>query len=486
MDGQQESFSRGRAWAIAFHVVLSSIAFLALVVMGNYLAHRHNQRLYLSKGSAQKLSPLTLRVLANLTNDVKAIVFFDRREALFGSVSTLIKEYQTHSTHIDVEFVDYRMPGRAVVIRNQYKLQTEGDTSRVIFDSGGQVRTILSTELSEYGVNPNKEITRTGFRGEQLFTTAILNITETKSVSAYFMQGHGEQTLGTDDQAFSRFGKLLQNNNVIIRTATPLIGTNTIPEDCGLLIIAGPTTTYETEELVKMDQYLSRGGRLLVLMNIAARLAPLGLEQLLYKWNVQVGFDLVRDPEQSQANNQNVLITSHYGSHPIVRSLLRSSLSIIAPRSISLRATQQPAADAPKITELFFTSPSGFALVASEGNRGDVHRQGAIPLAVAGERGAIQGVKTARGATRFVVVGDALFLSNMLFGHSANSDFASLALNWLLNRDTLLHEIGPSPVSEYEIVLTEKQMSQIRWLFLGAIPGVVMIFGFFVWLRRRV
>src|SRR5262245_30188983 len=93
IDEQQASFSRGRAWSIAVHTVLSSIAFLALVVMVNYLAHRHNQRLYLSNASAQKLSPQTLRVLANLTNNVKAIVFFDRTDPLFSSVSALMKEY---------------------------------------------------------------------------------------------------------------------------------------------------------------------------------------------------------------------------------------------------------------------------------------------------------------------------------------------------------------------------------------------------------
>jgi len=58
-------------------------------------------------------------------------------------------------------------------------------------------------------------------------------------------------------------------------------------------------------------------------------------------------------------------------------------------------------------------------------------------------------------------------------------------VNWLVNRDSLLNDIGPSAVSEYQILLTEKQMSQLRWLFLAVIPGVVVIFGFFVWIRRR-
>src|SRR5688572_9248966 len=101
------SFTRGRSWSISFHVVLSSLALLALVAMFNYLAHRHNQRLYLSQVSAHKLTPLTLQTLANLTNTVKIICFYDRREALFGAVAQLLKEYQARSSKIELEFVDY-------------------------------------------------------------------------------------------------------------------------------------------------------------------------------------------------------------------------------------------------------------------------------------------------------------------------------------------------------------------------------------------
>jgi len=484
---RQTSFTRGRAWGIAFHVVLSALSLLALVVMVNYLAHRHNQRLYISAASRQTLSPATQRVLAQLTNNVKIIVFFDRGERLFGAVSSLAKEYQSHSRHIELEFVDARMPGRAEAIRNEYKFQTEGDASRVIFDSNGQVRTIISTELSEYGVTPKKVITRTGFRGEQLFTSAILNVTQTKPVAAYFLQGHGEESLGPDNLGYSRLAKLLQNNNVTVNSILPLIGTNNLPDDCGLLVIAGPTSAIPIEELTKIDQYLGHGGRLLALMNVNARIKSVGLESLLYKWNVQVGFDLVRDPSEAQADDPNIIVTSHFGSHAIVRSLLRSSLGIVAPRSVAQRTQPETAADAPKVTELFFTSSSGYALIPSESNRNStVQRQGSIPLAAAAERGGIQGVKSERGATRIVAVGDSIFLSNSLIGYSANADFAVLALNWLLNRDSILSEITASPISEYQIVLTEQQMSQLRWLFLAAVPGLVMTLGFFVWLRRRV
>ena len=484
------SFTRGRTWSITFHVLLSSIAFLAVISMLNYLAHRHDQRIYLSNPAAQKLSPLTLRTLAELTNSVKIVCFFDRTEALFGTVSSLLKEYQARSPRIELEFVDHRMPGRAEAVRSQYKLAAEGQASRVIFDSGGQVRTVLSTELSEYGMAPNQEIRRIGFRGEQLFTSAILNVTQNAPVTAYFLQGHGEHALSTDDQGYSRFATMLQNNNIKVMMIPPLLGTNGVPDDCGLLVVGGPSRKFEPEEIVSLERYLMGGGRMLVLMSISssARVNPVGIEALLYRWNIEVGFDWVQDLIQGQSGEENVILTGNYGSHAIVRGLLRSRVKLIVPRSVSERAAQQTAPNAPKVTEILFTSPRGRQLVATDASgHAELRKTGAIPMAVAAERGGIQGVGAAdTGSSRIVVVGESMFLTNQLIVDAANSDFANQIVNWLVSRDSLLTEIGPSPLSEYKILLTEEQMKQVRWLFLGAIPGLVLVFGFFVWMRRRV
>jgi len=480
------SFSRLRKWGIGLNVVLSSFALLALISMLNYLGHRHNQRFYLSYASKHKLTPLTLQVLANLTNNLKVTVFFDRREPLFSAVSSLMKEYQAHSSKIDLEFVDYRMPGRAETIRNHYKITSGSDASRVIFDSGSQVRTVLSTEMSEFKIE-GKEIQRTGFRGEQLFTSAILNVTQNKPVTAYFLRGHGEHEIGDDDnqRGYSLFARLLENNNVHVKGLHPLIGTE-IPTDCTILIIPGPSHPLYPQELTKVEKYLSQGGRLFVLFNLEGMRTPTGLEQLLQKWNVDVGYNWVKDKAQAEAGEESVILTSNYGAHPIVRPLLRSSLKFIAPRSISQRPGPATSADAPKALELVSTGSTGVAVVPpQEGGTWVPVRTGTIPLAAAVERGAIQAVGAERSATRIVVTGDSLFLSNLGFNQAANSDFGNLCVNWLINRDSLLNDIGPSAVSEYQILLTEKQMSQLRWLFLAVIPGVVVIFGFFVWIRRR-
>jgi hypothetical protein len=208
---------------------------------------------------------------------------------------------------------------------------------------------------------------------------------------------------------------------------------------------------------------------------------------LLINWNILVGLDWVQDPSQAQAGQTSAFLTQNYGTHPIVRSLLRSSVLLAGPRSVAQKPGVQATPEGPKVTEILFTSSEGRVL-SSEDNfqTATVVKQGNIPLAVAAERGTIQGVSAEDGSTRIVAVGESLLASNFLIGHAANSDFVNQIVNWLVNRDALLNEIGPSPLSEYKLLLTEDQMSQVRWLFLAAIPGAVVVFGFFVWMRRRV
>ena len=67
----------------------------------------------------------------------------------------------------------------------------------------------------------------------------------------------------------------------------------------------------------------------------------------------------------------------------------------------------------------------------------------------------------------------------------ANRDFLGYAVNWLLDRPALLQGIGPRPVAEFRLQMTPAQRRDVRWLLLGALPGVVLLFGGLVWLVRR-
>jgi hypothetical protein len=112
-------------------------------------------------------------------------------------------------------------------------------------------------------------------------------------------------------------------------------------------------------------------------------------------------------------------------------------------------------------------------------------RRGSIPVMAAVEKGTVQGIGADRGATRIVVVGDSIFLSNQLMEFLANRAFAVLTVNWLLDRSYLMGGIGPRPIREFHLVMSSAQLLMVRWVMLGALPGGVLILGGLVWWRRR-
>ena len=200
-----------------------------------------------------------------------------------------------------------------------------------------------------------------------------------------------------------------------------------------------------------------------------------GLEKTLANWGVAVGDGLVTDDAQAKAGQNNVLYVANFGQHDIVRPLAGSRLGLAFPHAVRPQPGASRAADTAKVVELAFTTERG-----KEAGRAG----GAVPLMVAVEKGTIPGVAADTGSTRLVVVGDSLFLVNVIIEFDANRDFESLAVNWLLDR-AQLQAIGPRPIHEYRISLTQSQMSAARWILMGAMPGVVLLAGLLVWAGRR-
>jgi len=74
-DHHGKSASAGQRLGMRFNALVASLAMLALVVMVNYLAARHYRWWEWSQSSRPELSPLTVKLLRSLTNEVQVTVF---------------------------------------------------------------------------------------------------------------------------------------------------------------------------------------------------------------------------------------------------------------------------------------------------------------------------------------------------------------------------------------------------------------------------
>ena len=473
------SFSRAQRWKNIFDRSLRTLFVLAAVAMLNYLGAKFSQRYYLSSETSVKLSPRTQVVLHSLTNTVEVILYFDRHADFYPDVKALLDEYATANKKISVRLVDYvRDAGEAQKIKIKYNLGGTADKDLIIFDCGGHTSTLPSTALLEYGAvgmteDKKLDIRPVRFNGEVFFTSKLLALQSPKPLKAYFLVGHNEILPNDSGQhGFQKFGQLLLQNYFAL-SGLNLTANAEVPDDCNLLVIAAPSAQFTEIELQKIDKYLHEGGRLLVLFGAGSLEHVTNLETLLQRWGVSVARDYVKDPDSSDSG----VFVGSYGQHTVTAPLPQLSLKLFIPRPVA--KVTVPAGSSLQVDELLYSGEN--SLLAEDLTAAPRK----YPLACAVEQKPVAGVLNPRGNTRILVTGDSIFLGNTAIEYGSNRDFMNAAVNWLVDRPQLVAGVGPRSITEFRLLLTDRQQKQLRWLLLGALPGGVLFLGWLVWLVRR-
>jgi hypothetical protein len=361
----------------------------------------------------------------------------------------------------------------------------------VLFQSNGHSKKVYAKELADFDFSDrlaglSQYVRRSSFKGEMYFTGDIYAVSYPQTLKCYFLFGHGENKPGDphgDDadlgpSGYSKLAAILKKEIDSDWDLLSLQGTNVVPADCQLLIIAAGAHEghIPPEELDKISAYLKQGGRLLALLT-----ANSGVESVLAPWGIRLGTDRVVDVGKDFKISDYTFYNAQWVQHPIVNPLASEDLRVcmVVPRPVYKVAQQDKVPGAPEVSYLALTSTNGI----------DERKHRAVyPLLAAVEQGVINGVNSPRaGGTRIVVAGDSDFLDDQVIDMVAgNHYFAWAALNWLLDRQPiLLAGLGPQPIREYNLYMTRSQIRTVQWLFLVAMPGAVLALGTLVWLRRR-
>src|SRR6185295_18724881 len=119
----------------------------------------------------------------------------------------------------------------------------------------------------------------TSLNGEMVFTAKLFALTQPKPLKAYFLKGHGERLPNdsNETEGYSKLAEIFHRNYVQTDVLETLLGTNTVPLDCNLLVIAGPRNELSEVELEKINEYLNQGGRLFALFDVYSTNRQLGL-----------------------------------------------------------------------------------------------------------------------------------------------------------------------------------------------------------------
>jgi hypothetical protein len=467
----------------AFHIVGSALLAVALTVMVNLLTLRLGLSHESQLAADHPISGRTRTILTHAQGPLKAICFFDHNHPLFRPVGRLLRGFkvvaESSGTEMEVSYVDPRRDLAAAAALTAASVPPNA----LVFEGKGRRIVVPAMDLATTNV--------TGaivFRGEAVSAAAIARLGRAGSSVVYWIKGHGEGDPADYDTqiGFSEIAREIRHEGFDLRVLE-MWSSHGVPADADALIIAGPHRALAPEELAWVETYLTRGGRLLYLVNPGT---ASGLEGALDRWGVRVSPWTAVSHETLSGHDT---LIKRYGDHPITRSLTNSSTLFLGSRCLyPVNDTNAVAvADRPHYTALAFTGPDGWGAGAAETlpRSFDPHEDqpGPVSVAVAVERGGQQvGLDIAMHPTRLVVVGESAFVANsMLTTRScANRDFFINALNWLTDIDS---GTGVSDGGDAALWIGLDRRSWLVFTLLaaGAAPLVVALIGALVMMRRR-
>ncbi len=465
---------------------------LGVAIAANVIGNRYDKKWDFTENKHYSLAEQSLTTARGLDRAVQLRAFFPTGSPGERNFKDLAERYSAESTFVTVSYHD---PYADLLATNEEGITSANGT--VIVRAGERVERITA-----------------GF-GEEELTNALIRVTSDVTHTLCAVTGHGEADL-TDSDGPDGMGLVfarLASQNFTLRTIEPL-KEQPAPEICDAVLVAGPRTDLLPSELDRLAEYVTAGGHLFVMLepmrtpNTAADMS---------RYGIRMADDIVLAPGRELTGMGQTSIGlggPDLAAHAITEKL-RDLVAF--PRARSVGAG--PAIEGISVFELMNAGESSWAEVNSlvdptvpaQPDGGE--REGNVPLAVAVEINDPAAVSTRRAADapvapsegapvlapivaeappeladkaggRVVILGSAMFATNMLSLAGDNADLALNSLAWVRG-DTAAITIHANEGKKGKLTLDTVGMLVSGLLSVFLVPGLAVLGAVGTWMRRR-
>ncbi len=448
----------GRQARYGSNAAIMLLAFAGILLVVNILVFQNpGKPMDFTEDKQNSLAKETLDTLKALPVLVQATAFYTSQTPS-DTAQKLLENYKNNSNgKFDYTFVD---PDQNPLIARQAGITGDG---KIYLQMGDQ------HEIVSYA-------------SEQGITSALVRLMNPGQRTIYFLTGHGERDIqNAGDTAYTSVKSALEAKNYTVQSLN-LIAQNLIPENATVIVIAGPTQPITAAEQTLLQDYVSRGGALVV-MEEPAPLTEFGnspdpmAAYLAANWGIAFDNDIVID---TNSNQPLYAVAATYGTHPITEKLQGLVSFFPTARSLAIASglTNQPVALVATIDSAW--GETDYAAMQANGQvaydpAADV--TGPLTLAVA--------VEDTTASSHIVVFGDADFASNVFFNQYANGDIFINAIDWAAGQEQLINLTSPSAISRTLALPSSLWLLVMAVSFLCILPGLVIAGGVISWLIRR-
>ncbi len=471
MDKIKKLFQSNDSKRGSYTLAMTSIV-IAIVIIFNMIVNLvpENMRQFdISSTNIYEISSKSEKIIKKVDDDVTFYVLAEK-DSTDKRIKTFINKYASLSSKIHVKWIDPVLHPSALT-----KYGTEENnivisckkTNRKITVSFDDI--LVSDSSSYYYSSSSSSASQ--FDGDGQLTSALNYVTSTKEYKAYYTSGHGESSLSSEVTSLLTKSRV-STSDLLLMTAT------SIPDDCDLLIIDGPTSDFTKDETKLLSSYLKKGGKVVTLLAQTNK-SMKNLYGLLKNYGLTVESGYIADTERSYQGNYYYLVPNLSVSGDMASGISSSSVMMINSKGMT---QSTPARDSISTDAFMTTSSNGYAVTEKK------QTQGTYVLGAT----ATESVKVKNSKGKKVTKESRLtvFGSNMLIDEQVTSSFSSLEnLTLFTNSVTAsldnADNVSISPKSLEVSYNTIAHPGPFSILVVFVIPLGLIVGGFIVWFRRR-
>jgi ABC-type uncharacterized transport system involved in gliding motility auxiliary subunit len=450
-------FLVGRQARYGSNALIMLLAFIGILLVVNIMVYENpGKPRDFTEDKQNSLAPETLDTLKALPSPVTATGFFTVRNSNV-TAGKLLENYKNHSNgKFEFKFVD---PEQNPLSAQQAGITGDGKIYLQMGDSH-EIAALAS---------------------EQEITSALIRMMNPGKRTIYFLTGHGERDIqNASNLAYTSAKSALEAKNYTVQNLN-LITQNKIPDNAKVIVIAGPLQPISAAEQTLLQDYIGKGGSLVV-MEDPTPLTQFGNSPdplaafLAANWGINFNNDFVIDPT---VNPKNFALESSYGSHPITEKLLTLGSFYPNSRSLTIAPNLKNQPTALVLTASSAWGETDFSSVTdgTYAYNSNTDLPGPLILAAA--------VSDASTDSNLVVFGDSAFAANIYFNQGANGDIFINSIDWAAGQQQLISLNTPKAISRTFNPPSSLGLLVMAISFLFLLPGLVIAGGVASWLVRR-
>jgi ABC-type uncharacterized transport system involved in gliding motility auxiliary subunit len=425
-----------------------------------WLSHKHSVEYDWTASGRHTLSEASRNLLVQMPDKIEITSYARENAQLRDAIKKFVGKYQRHKPDIVLRFVN---PDAVPDEVRNLGISVDGEII------------VRYQDRSEH-VKSDKE---------QVFTNALQRLARNQERWIAFVEGHGERNaLGDANHDMGEWVKQLFNQGYRVQPIN-LSETQSIPDNTGILVIAGPRIDYLPGELRIIINYINSGGNFLWLQEPGPLYNLDGLaEELALKFYKGAVIDYagqligINDPTIS------LVTKTLYSPHAVTEGFEFSTLFPMA-GAIELLVTEKWITKPILTTGDHTWSETAKLEGTVEFNEGS-DTQGPLTIGISLEREleSEQGDELVTKQQRIVVMGDGDFLSNTYLTNSGNNELGTRIINWLSSDDEFI-AIPPKISNDTQLSVSPTVLGIIGIGFLFILPAGLIAIGIAIGLRRK-